>query len=222
MKRDPQKKTGFPGWGDILETEKAACETGSQTADEDIVEKDQNNKWYFRQIRKIPVLSAEEEKKLFLRFAEGDEQAGEKLILSNLRLAAYMARRYANGNEWIIDDLVQEGNLGLMTAVRRFDATQGYRFSTYAVQWIRKKIAEEVIRQQRCVTLPVTLLQLIRKVENAETELEMLYGRKPVEEQIAYHLKVPVEKVTEARIWMAKEEQPLEVIPGEKVEDDGG
>ena len=227
MKEFMEQEDSFSDWKKLPETEKAACERESQAAERENTEFDFSERRiyrtedYLRQIRRIPRLTAEEEKSLFLRLAEGEETARSKLIVSNLRLAAYFARKAANGDRYILDDMIQEGNLALIEAVDRFDASQGWKFSTYAVHRIKKAVFDEKTRQRRLIALPPGLLERIREVDKAEAELEMLYGRKPTEEQIAYRLKIPVEKVKEAQTQAAIEMLPLEAIPGEGVEEDG-
>ena len=226
-----QQEDCFPDWENIPEKEKAACEAESQAAGRDDTEIDDFFTWrqkyhvytedYLRQIREIPLLSAEEEKALFLRLAEGEEQARTKLIVSNLRLAAHLARKHSDKSRSMLDDMIQEGNEALIEAVDRFDASQGFRFSTYAVWIIKKAVLDEKSRQGKLIALPKSLLDLIRRVENAETELEMLYGRRPTAEQIAYRLGIPVEKVRKAQELANGEILPLEAIPGEAVQDDG-
>ncbi len=219
----------FSEWETLPETEKAACGRELQAAEREDIDFDYEytdkhryrTEEYLRQIRRIPRLTAEEEKDLFLRLAEGEDQARFRLIVSNLRLAAYYARKYADGNRDILDDMIQEGNVALIEAVDRFDVSRGFRLSSYAVWKIKKAVLGEKTRLGRQMTLPDSLLDLIRRVENAETELIMLYGRKPTEEQIAYRLNIPVEKVKEAQEQAAIEILPFEAIPGERVEDDG-
>ena len=228
MNDSEQQEDSFTGWENIPEEEKAACEKELQTAEREDTEHnydDPENRFYhteeyLRQIRQIPRLTAEEEKELFLRLAKGEKQARFRLIVSNLRMAAYYARKYAEGNRDILDDMIQEGNMALIEAVERFDASRGFRFSSYAVWRIKKAVLNKKTRKGRQMTLPGSLLDLIRSVEKAETELIMIYGRKPTEEQIAYRLKIPVEKVKEAQAQAAIEFLPFESVPGEGVEDD--
>ena len=227
MKEFMEQEDSFSDWKKLPETEKAACERESQAAEQENTEFDFSEKRiyrtedYLRQIRQIPRLTAEEERSLFLRLAEGEETARSKLIVSNLRLAAYFARKAADRDRDILDDMIQEGNIALIEAVDRFDASQGWKFSTYAVHRIKKAVFDEKTRQRRLIALPPGLLERIREVDKAEAELEMLYGRKPTEEQIAYRLKIPVEKVKEAQAQAEIEMLPLKAIPGEGVEEDG-
>ena len=153
---------------------------------------------YFKEIGKVPLLSAEEERELAIRIEQGDEEAKKKLCESNLRLVVSIARRYLNRGLSFID-LIQEGNLGLIKAVYKFDYTKGYKFSTYATWWIRQAITRSIADQARTIRIPVHMVETINKLIRISRQLLQEYGREPTSEEIAREMGISVEKVREIK-----------------------
>ena len=153
---------------------------------------------YFKEIGKVPLLSAEEERELAIRIEQGDEEAKQKLIESNLRLVVSIARRYLNRGLSFLD-LIQEGNLGLIKAVEKFDYTKGYKFSTYATWWIRQAITRSIADQARTIRIPVHMVETINKLIRVSRQLLQEYGREPTSEEIAKEMGISVEKVREIK-----------------------
>ena len=153
---------------------------------------------YFKEIGKVPLLSAEEERDLAIRIEQGDEEAKKKLCESNLRLVVSIARRYLNRGLSFLD-LIQEGNLGLIKAVEKFDYTKGYKFSTYATWWIRQAITRSIADQARTIRIPVHMVETINKLIRISRQLLQEYGREPTTEEIAREMGITVEKVREIK-----------------------
>ncbi len=153
---------------------------------------------YFKEIGKVPLLSAEEERDLAIRIEQGDEDAKKKLCESNLRLVVSIARRYLNRGLSFLD-LIQEGNLGLIKAVEKFDYTKGYKFSTYATWWIRQAITRSIADQARTIRIPVHMVETINKLIRISRQLLQEYGREPTSEEIAKEMGISVEKVREIK-----------------------
>ena len=153
---------------------------------------------YFKEIGKVPLLSAEEERELAIRIEQGDEEAKKKLCESNLRLIVSIARRYLNRGLSFLD-LIQEGNLGLIKAVEKFDYTKGYKFSTYATWWIRQAITRSIADQARTIRIPVHMVETINKLIRISRQLLQEYGREPTSEEIAREMGISVEKVREIK-----------------------
>ena len=153
---------------------------------------------YFKEIGKVPLLSAEEERELAIRIEQGDEEAKKKLCESNLRLVVSIARRYLNRGLSFLD-LIQEGNLGLIKAVEKFDYTKGYKFSTYATWWIRQAITRSIADQARTIRIPVHMVETINKLIRISRQLLQEYGREPTSEEIAKEMGITVEKVREIK-----------------------
>lgn len=153
---------------------------------------------YFKEIGKVPLLTAEEEKELALRIEQGDEEAKKKLCESNLRLVVSIARRYLNRGLSFLD-LIQEGNLGLIKAVEKFDYTKGFKFSTYATWWIRQAITRSIADQARTIRIPVHMVETINKLIRISRQLLQEYGREPSSEEIAKEMGISVEKVREIK-----------------------
>lgn len=173
---------------------------------------------YLRQIKSIPLLTAEEEKELANRYQAGDTRAKEKLVSSNLRLVVMAARHYSSHTSLSFEDLVQEGNIGLMRAVDSFDPSQGWRFSTYAMYWIKQYISRTILNNSRTIRIPVHMLELKSKYSKARQELEIKLKREPSETEIASFLKVDVKKVKEV-VNLIKEPVSLNTTLND--EDDG-
>ncbi|HEO64015.1 MAG TPA: sigma-70 family RNA polymerase sigma factor [Candidatus Omnitrophica bacterium] len=153
---------------------------------------------YFKEIRKIPVLSYDEEIDLTVKAQKGNEQARIKLIRSNLRLVVKIARKYERLG-MSLSDLIEEGNIGLMKALNRFNVKLGYRFSTYASWWIRQHIIRALANQSRVVRIPVYMTELLHKMRKAQERLLQKYGRKPTDEELAGFLKVKVSKIAQLK-----------------------
>lgn len=169
---------------------------------------------YLKEIGKIPLLSAEEETELAQKMAEGDEDAHNKMIEANLRLVVSIAKRYV-GRGLPLLDLIQEGNLGLIKAVGKFDYTKGYKFSTYATWWIRQSISRAIADHARTIRIPVHMVETINRVSRATHELVQELGRDPSSAEIAQKLNMPVERVEEI-MRAAQEPISLETPVGEE------
>lgn len=154
---------------------------------------------YFREIRKIPVLSAQEERELAKKAHKGDEEARVKLIRSNLRLVVKIARKYEKLG-LPLADLIEEGNIGLIKALERFNPRLGYRFSTYASWWIRQHIIRAIANQARTVRIPVYMGELLHKMRKVSEKLIHRYGRKPTDKELSRELKIPIEKVQQLKL----------------------
>jgi len=154
---------------------------------------------YFREIRKIPVLSAQEERELAKKAQKGDEEARIKLIRSNLRLVVKIARKYERLG-LPLADLIEEGNIGLIKALERFNPRLGYRFSTYASWWIRQHVIRAIANQARTVRIPVYMGELLHKMRKVIEKLTHKYGRKPTDKELARELKIPIEKVHQLKL----------------------
>lgn len=153
---------------------------------------------YFQEIGKVPLLTKEEELALARRLRAGDEEAKERFISANLRLVVSIARRYI-GYGLPLLDLIQEGNVGLLRAVERFDPDKGYKFSTYATWWIRQAIIRALAEQGRTIRLPEHIIELIQKINEAEEEFLHDNDRRPTLEELAALLGLPLEKVRQAK-----------------------
>ena len=171
-------------------------------------------KMYLREIGKVPLLSAEDEIELAKRMEEGDEEAKKKLAEANLRLVVSIAKRYV-GRGLLFLDLIQEGNLGLIKAVEKFDYRKGYKFSTYATWWIRQAITRAIADQARTIRIPVHMVETINKLIRVSRQLLQELGREPTPEEIAAELKMPEERVREI-LKMSQEPVSLETPIGEE------
>ncbi|MGL5440682.1 MAG: RNA polymerase sigma factor RpoD [Filifactoraceae bacterium] len=169
---------------------------------------------YLKEIGKIPLLSAEEEIELALKMEEGDEYAKKKLVEANLRLVVSIAKRYV-GRGMLFLDLIQEGNLGLMKAVDKFDYSKGFKFSTYATWWIRQAITRAIADQARTIRIPVHMVETINKLIRISRQLLQDLGRDPRPEEIAEIMEMSVEKVREIQ-KISQEPVSLETPIGEE------
>ena len=169
---------------------------------------------YLKEIGKVPLLSADEEVELAKRMAEGDEDAKKRLAEANLRLVVSIAKRYV-GRGMLFLDLIQEGNLGLIKAVEKFDYHKGFKFSTYATWWIRQAITRAIADQARTIRIPVHMLQTINKLIRVSRQLLQELGREPTPEEIAAELDMPVERVREI-LKISQEPVSLETPIGEE------
>lgn len=169
---------------------------------------------YLKEIGKIPLLTSEEETEVAKRLAEGDEAAHNKMVEANLRLVVSIARRYV-GRGLPFLDLIQEGNLGLIKAVGKFDYTKGYKFSTYATWWIRQSISRAIADHARTIRIPVHMVETINRVSRASHELLQELGRDPSSAEIAQRLHISTEKVEEI-LRVSQEPISLETPVGEE------
>jgi len=175
---------------------------------------DDHVKMYLKEIGKVPLLTAEEEVNLAKRMELGDEQAKKELAEANLRLVVSIAKRYV-GRGMLFLDLIQEGNLGLIKAVEKFDYTKGFKFSTYATWWIRQAITRAIADQARTIRIPVHMVETINKLMRVDRQLLQEYGRTPTAEEIAKEMQVSVDKVREI-MKIAQEPVSLETPIGEE------
>lgn len=171
-------------------------------------------KIYLKEIGRVPLLTAEEEIELATRMAQGDPQARKRLSEANLRLVVSIAKRYVGRGMQFLD-LIQEGNLGLIKAVEKFDHTKGFKFSTYATWWIRQAITRAIADQARTIRIPVHMVETITKVKKASSQLLHKNGHDPTAEEIAEELNIPVERVREI-IRIAQDPVSLETPIGEE------
>ena len=175
---------------------------------------DDHVKMYLKEIGKVDLLGAEEETDLAKRMAEGDEEAKKKLAEANLRLVVSIAKRYV-GRGMMFLDLIQEGNLGLIKAVDKFDYSKGYKFSTYATWWIRQAITRAIADQARTIRIPVHMVETINKLVRVSRQLVQELGREPTPEELAKELGMSVEKVREIS-KISQEPVSLETPIGEE------
>lgn len=169
---------------------------------------------YLKEIGKIPLLSAEEEIDLAERMGAGEELAKRKLVEANLRLVVSIAKRYV-GRGMLFLDLIQEGNLGLIKAVEKFDYTKGFKFSTYATWWIRQAITRAIADQARTIRIPVHMVETINKLIRVQRQLLQEHGRDPKPEELAKEMDMPEEKIREI-MKIAQEPVSLETPIGEE------
>ncbi|MBQ3021158.1 MAG: RNA polymerase sigma factor RpoD [Bacilli bacterium] len=186
-------------------------------SDEDITKDININdpvRMYLKEIGKISLLSGEEEMELSVRVANGDEEAAAMLAESNLRLVVSIAKRYV-GRGLLFLDLIQEGNIGLMKAVEKFDYDKGYKFSTYATWWIRQAITRALADQARTIRVPVHMVETINKMSRIQRQMTLELNREPSEEEIAERMDISVEKVREV-IKISQDPVSLETPIGEE------
>lgn len=169
---------------------------------------------YLKEIGRVPLLNAEEEVNLALRIKEGDQEAKQQLAEANLRLVVSIAKRYVGRGMQFLD-LIQEGNMGLMKAVEKFDHTKGFKFSTYATWWIRQAITRAIADQARTIRIPVHMVETINKLVRIQRQLLQDLGREPTPEEIGAEMDLPTEKVREI-LKIAQEPVSLETPIGEE------
>ncbi|MCI5958995.1 MAG: RNA polymerase sigma factor RpoD [Lachnospiraceae bacterium] len=169
---------------------------------------------YLKEIGKVPLLTADEEIELAQRMEEGDEEAKKRLAEANLRLVVSIAKRYV-GRGMLFLDLIQEGNLGLIKAVEKFDYRKGYKFSTYATWWIRQAITRAIADQARTIRIPVHMVETINKLIRVSRQLLQELNREPTPEEIAKEMNMPVERVREI-LKISQEPVSLETPIGEE------
>ena len=169
---------------------------------------------YLKEIGKVSLLTADEEVELAKRMEQGDEEAKKRLAEANLRLVVSIAKRYV-GRGMLFLDLIQEGNLGLIKAVEKFDYTKGYKFSTYATWWIRQAITRAIADQARTIRIPVHMVETINKLIRVSRQLLQELGREPTPDEIAEEMNLPVERVREI-LKISQEPVSLETPIGEE------
>jgi RNA polymerase primary sigma factor len=169
---------------------------------------------YLKEIGKVPLLTAEEESELAKRMEEGDEAAKKRLAEANLRLVVSIAKRYV-GRGMLFLDLIQEGNLGLIKAVEKFDYRKGFKFSTYATWWIRQAITRAIADQARTIRIPVHMVETINKLTRVQRQLLQELGREPTPEEISDVMNIPVDRVREIQ-KISQEPVSLETPIGEE------
>ncbi len=211
-----------PNLEDITEIEKnILLEDADDNIDfADNLSVDDPVKMFLKEIGKIKLLTYEEENELATRMVNGDVEAKKQLIESNLRLVVSIAKKYIGRGMHFLD-LIQEGNLGLIKAVEKFDQTKGYKFSTYATWWIRQAITRAIADQARTIRIPVHMVETINKLIRTSRHLLQTLGREPTPEEIAAELEMPVEKVREV-LKVAQEPISLETPVGEEDESNLG
>ena len=202
-----------PNIEDLKEVEELKLDEITDTSYEGI-SVDDPVRMYLREIGKIPLLTFDEELELAKRILEGDEEAKQKLAESNLRLVVSIAQKYV-GRGMLFLDLIQEGNMGLIKAVEKFDYTKGFKFSTYATWWIRQAITRAIADQARTIRIPVHMVETINKLIRTSRNLLQQMGREPTPEEIAKEMEIPVEKVVEIQ-KIAQDPVSLETPIGEE------
>ena len=182
-----------PNIEDLKEVEELKLDEITDTSYEGI-SVDDPVRMYLREIGKIPLLTFDEELELAKRILEGDEEAKQKLAESNLRLVVSIAKKYV-GRGMLFLDLIQEGNMGLIKAVEKFDYTKGFKFSTYATWWIRQSVTRAIADQGRTIRVPVHMIEKINKVSSVSSSLSKKLGREPRPEEISKEMNMPLKKV---------------------------
>ena len=202
-----------PDIEDLKEVEELKLDEITETSYEGI-NVDDPVRMYLREIGRIPLLTFDEELDLAKRILENDEEARKKLAESNLRLVVSIAKKYV-GRGMLFLDLIQEGNMGLIKAVEKFDYTKGFKFSTYATWWIRQAITRAIADQARTIRIPVHMVETINKLIRTSRHLLQQMGREPTPEEIAQEMEIPVEKVMEIQ-KIAQDPVSLETPIGEE------
>lgn len=203
-----------PDIEDLEEVEDIKLEEIDLNAAMDGVNVDDPVRMYLREIGKIPLLTYEQELELAQKVLEGDEDAKQRLAESNLRLVVSIAKKYV-GRGMLFLDLIQEGNMGLIKAVEKFDYTKGFKFSTYATWWIRQAITRAIADQARTIRIPVHMVETINKLIRTSRHLLQQLGREPTQEEIAKEMEISVEKVAEIQ-KIAQDPVSLETPIGEE------
>ena len=202
-----------PDIDDLKEVEDLKLDEITDTSYEGI-SVDDPVRMYLREIGRIPLLTFDQELELAKKILEGDEEAKQKLAESNLRLVVSIAKKYV-GRGMLFLDLIQEGNMGLIKAVEKFDYTKGFKFSTYATWWIRQAITRAIADQARTIRIPVHMVETINKLIRTSRHLLQQLGREPTPEEIAGEMEIPVEKVMEIQ-KIAQDPVSLETPIGEE------
>ena len=211
----PVDEDALPELEELQEIEEVTEEEMNETeAMADTFSTDDPVRMYLKEIGKVPLLTPEEEQELAKRMAEGDAEAKHRMEEANLRLVVSIAKRYV-GRGMLFFDLIQEGNLGLIKAVEKFDYTKGYKFSTYATWWIRQAITRAIADQARTIRIPVHMVETINKVIRVSRQLLQELGHDPSAEEIAAEMNMPVDKVRDI-LKIAQEPVSLETPIGEE------
>ena len=203
-----------PNIEDLEEVEDIKLEDIDLNAGMDGINVDDPVRMYLREIGRIPLLTYDQELELAEKVLQGDEEAKQKLAESNLRLVVSIAKKYV-GRGMLLLDLIQEGNMGLIKAVEKFDYTKGFKFSTYATWWIRQAITRAIADQARTIRIPVHMVETINKLIRTSRHLLQQLGREPTPEEIAKEMEIPVEKVMEIK-KIAQDPVSLETPIGEE------
>ena len=204
----------MPEIEELNEIEEVTEEEMADVKVDDSYSTDDPVRMFLKEIGKVPLLTAEEEVELAIRMSQGDKEAKRRMTEANLRLVVSIAKRYV-GRGMLFLDLIQEGNLGLIKAVEKFDYTKGYKFSTYATWWIRQAITRAIADQARTIRIPVHMVETINKVIRVSRQLLQELGHDPSAEEIAAEMGMPVEKVREI-LKIAQEPVSLETPIGEE------
>jgi RNA polymerase primary sigma factor len=199
---------------EVIETRREEEEIEVDLSVPDGIGIDDPVRMYLKEIGRVPLLTAAEEVQLAKRMEIGDEEAKRRLAEANLRLVVSIAKRYV-GRGLLFLDLIQEGNLGLIKAVEKFDYRKGYKFSTYATWWIRQAITRAIADQARTIRIPVHMVETINKLIRVSRQLLQEFGREPNPEEIAHEMDIPVERVREI-MKIAQEPVSLETPIGEE------
>lgn len=203
---DTDAETDEQGEQESLETEEVVIPDG--------IEIDDPVRMYLKEIGRVPLLTADQEIDLAHRIENGDEDAKKQLVEANLRLVVSIAKRYV-GRGMLFLDLIQEGNLGLMKAVEKFDYRKGFKFSTYATWWIRQAITRAIADQARTIRIPVHMVETINKLSRVQRSLLQTLGREPTPFEVAMEMDIPVDRVIEI-MKVAQEPVSLETPIGEE------
>ncbi len=203
-----------PDIDDLKEVEDLKLDEITEDTNYEGINVDDPVRMYLREIGRIPLLTFDQELDLAKRILEGDEEAKQKLAESNLRLVVSIAKKYV-GRGMLFLDLIQEGNMGLIKAVEKFDYTKGFKFSTYATWWIRQAITRAIADQARTIRIPVHMVETINKLIRTSRHLLQQLGREPTPEEIAAEMEIPVEKVMEIQ-KIAQDPVSLETPIGEE------
>ncbi len=204
----------MPEIEELNEIEEVTEEEIAEVKVDDSYSTDDPVRMFLKEIGKVPLLTAEEEVELAIKMSQGDEEAKRRMTEANLRLVVSIAKRYV-GRGMLFLDLIQEGNLGLIKAVEKFDYTKGYKFSTYATWWIRQAITRAIADQARTIRIPVHMVETINKVIRVSRQLLQELGHDPSAEEIAAEMGMPVDKVREI-LKIAQEPVSLETPIGEE------
>ena len=204
----------MPEIEELNEIEEVTEEEMADVKVDDSYSTDDPVRMFLKEIGKVPLLTAEEEVELAIRMSQGDEEAKRRMTEANLRLVVSIAKRYV-GRGMLFLDLIQDGNLGLIKAVEKFDYTKGYKFSTYATWWIRQAITRAIADQARTIRIPVHMVETINKVIRVSRQLLQELGHDPSPEEIAKEMNMPVDRVRDI-LKIAQEPVSLETPIGEE------
>lgn len=209
---------------DLIDVDSYADERGREEQEKPLEQTDEAAqkgldaiKYYLKEIRKTPLLTFEEEQELAKRIAQGDQEARSKMIEANLRLVVAIGKKYINRG-MPFSDIIEEGNLGLIRAVEKFQYQKGFKFSTYASWWIKQAIERAIVNQTRTIRLPVHIAEIVNSYMRASRQLTQALGRDPTVEEIAKKMKVSVEKARNIS-QVVRETYSLDMLIGDQEED---